>query len=276
MPNEPTAPETPETRHVRVRCHELAPQLGQLSANLTMIEDAIRAAVIDEVDLLVLPELSTSGYYLRSKDEATSCAIPIAHPILERWAGLLSPTMTVVVGICESRNEALFNTAVTLGSGGVLGVYRKTHLWDGELTIFTAGQDRPAVTETPVGRLGVLICYDLEFPEMPRYLAVGGAEMIAVPTNWPLVPKPSGEHAPEVIQAMAAARSSRVAIACCDRRGAELQNEWTQGTSIIGSDGWPTGTLDGDRVDALLAIDPHRTTISPRNNVIQDRRPALY
>jgi predicted amidohydrolase len=241
-----------------------------------MIEEAIRAAVIDEVDLLVLPELSTSGYYLRSMDEAWSCALPITHPILDRWARLLSPTMTVVVGICESRDDALFNTAVTLGSKGVLGVYRKTHLWDEELTIFTAGHDRPTVIDTPVGRLGVLICYDLEFPEMPRSLAVGGAAMIAVPTNWPLVPKPSGEHAPEVIQAMAAARSSRVAIACCDRRGAELHHEWTQGTSIIGSDGWPTGTLSGDRVDALLAIDPYRTTISPRNNVIHDRRPELY
>lgn len=276
MPNDSPALAATESRMIRVRCHELAPQLGELSANLEMIEKAIGEAVIDQIDLLVLPELSTSGYYLRDKEEARTCAIPVTHPVLEHWSHMLSPNMTAVVGICESRDGTLFNTAVTLGNQGVLGVYRKIHLWDEELKIFTAGEERPSVATTPVGKLGVLICYDLEFPEMPRSLAVAGADIIAVPTNWPLVPRPAGEHPPEVIQAMAAARSSRVAIACCDRRGAEQGNQWTQGTSIIGTDGWIAGPHGGDQVDALVVIDSHRTSIGPRNDAINDRRPDLY
>lgn len=241
-----------------------------------MIEQSIDAAVVDGVDLLVLPELSTSGYYLRDKVEARSCALPITAPIFTHWAGLLSANMTVVVGICELRDGELFNTAVTLASDRVLSTYRKAHLWDEELSIFTPGEDGPSVTDTPVGKMGVLICYDLEFPEMTRSLAVNGAEIIAVPTNWPLVDKPAAEHAPEVIQAMAASRSSRVPIVCCDRRGPELGNEWTQGSSVIGADGWLTGMLREDHLDAHLEIDPHRTTIGPRNDAITDRRPHLY
>ena len=247
-----------------------------MAANLEMIERSIDTAIVDGIDLLVLPELSTSGYYLRDEDEARSCALSATAPVLARWAGLLPANMTVVVGICESRDGALFNTAVTLARNGLLGTYRKAHLWDEELKIFSPGQDSPSAIDTPVGRLGVLICYDLEFPEMPRSLAVSGAEIIAVPTNWPLVPTPAGEHPPEVIQAMAAARSSRVPIVCCDRRGAELGNPWTQGSSIIGADGWLAGARRGDQVDAVLEIDPYRTTIGPRNDAINDRRPHLY
>jgi predicted amidohydrolase len=112
---------------------------------------------------------------------------------------------------------------------------------------------------------------------MPRSLALNGAEIIEVPTNWPILPRPEGEHAPEVIQAMAAARSSRVAIICCDRAGTERGNLWTQGTSVIGSDGWLSGTRDDNgRLDTTITITPERTRIGPRNDSIGDRRPLIY
>ena len=66
--------------------------------------------------------------------------------------------------------------------------------------MFEPGNETPPVIDTRVGRIGVLICYDLEFPEMSRMLALGGAELVAVPTNWPLVDGPEGERAPEVLQ----------------------------------------------------------------------------
>ena len=73
-------------------------------------------------------------------------------------------------------------------------------------------------------------------------LALAGADLIAVPTNWPLGEHPEGEHSAEVIQAMAAARASSVVVACCDRHGDERGTAWTQGTSIAGTDGWLLGT----------------------------------
>lgn len=101
----------------------------------------------------------------------------------------------------------------------MFAVYRKTHPWDSEKDVFAAGDVAGGVLQTPAGPLGTLLCYDLEFPEVPRRLALMGAEVLAVPTNWPVVPRPPGEHPPEVVQAMAAARASQVVIACCDRRG---------------------------------------------------------
>lgn len=264
-------------RVVRVRCDELAPVVGNLQHNQGLIEGAIVTAMADGIQLLILPELATSGYYLRDRAEALTCALASTDEFFRRLSALLKADTVAVVGFCENDGGVLYNAAIVLTAGAVLGVYRKAHLWDAEKELFAAGASTPSVFETPVGRLGVVICYDLEFPEMPRLLAVQGAEMIAVPTNWPMVPTPAGEHPPEVIQAMAAARSSRIPIFCCDRRGTERGNLWTEGSTIIDAEGWRSGTKDSNnRIDADIVIDGEGLTIGPRNHVLADRRPQLY
>lgn len=273
----PSGSASPQRRTISVRCHEIAPVIGDFAANLAAVTDAIRSAASEQIQLLVLPELATSGYYLHDAAEAMRSALAPTDDAFREWAGLLTPDMAVVVGFCENLGGVLYNSAAVLTRAGVIAVYRKTHLWDREQTIFAAGMEAPPVVDIPAGRLGILICYDLEFPEMPRSLALRGADVIAVPTNWPIVPRPEGEHPPEVVQAMAAARSSCVAILCCDRSGDERGHTWTQGTSIIGSDGWLSGSKDTiGRVDSVLTIDTTRTAIGPFNDVLSDRRPELY
>ncbi|WP_353987445.1 nitrilase-related carbon-nitrogen hydrolase [Ruicaihuangia caeni] len=261
--------------NVRVRCHELAPRVGDLRSNLAIIDEAIARASAADVDLLVLPELATSGYYLRDAEEVHSVAMTAHDPAFARWSAAAGK-MTVVVGFAESDGETIYNSAAVVNGGGVLTVYRKTHLWGVEHESFTPGSAPPPVVDTAFGRLGILICYDMEFPELPRMLALQGADIIAVPTNWPPVPRPNGEHPPEVIQAMASARSSRVAIACCDRSGVERGNDWTRGSTVIGADGWPAGErVSDDCIDAEIAIDRDRR-ISDYNDALGDRRPQLY
>ena len=127
----------------------------------------------------------------------------------------------VVGGFCERGDDGrLVQQRRGRGRSGVLAVYRKTHLWDRERLIFTPGDAVPPVLDTAFGRVGVLVCYDLEFPEMPRSLALRGAELLCVPVNWPVVERPpAGEHPPEQLTAMSAARVNRVFIAVCDRVG---------------------------------------------------------
>ena len=264
-------------RTIRVRCVELSPVVGDLVANLALVEAAIRDSAGAESELLVLPELATSGYML-SIEEAHACALSVDDDAFTRWAGLLRKDQTVVVGFCEDGGDGrLYNSAAVLTASGVATTYRKTHLWDAEKELFHPGDEAPRVVDTPVGALGVLVCYDLEFPEMPRRLALAGADLIAVPTNWPLVPRPQGEHPPEVIQAMAAARASSVAIICCDRRGDERGVRWTEGTAVIGTDGWPLGTKSADGLlEVDIVLHEERRTISDRNQVFEDRRPSLY
>ena len=271
MPPVPTAGAV-----TRVRCQELSPIPGDFHANVAAIETAILDAFGSGIELLVLPELATSGYYITT-GEAGACSLEGNSGAFHRWGALLPRKGVVVVGFVECDGDTLYNSVAVITADGPIAVYRKSHLWDSERDLFRAGSSPAPVVDTPVGRLGILICYDLEFPEMPRNLALRGAEIIVVPTNWPSVSRPKGEHPPEVIQAMAAARASRVAIVCCDRRGNERGKEWTEGSTVVGPDGWRIGRKsDIGILDANLEIASERTRIGPRNDVVMDRRPELY
>lgn len=203
----------------RIVCHQLAPVIGELDRNCETIVTSVTSAVATGADVVVLPELATSGYVFESLDEARSLAITADHDVFARVAQVLAGSPAVAVfGFCERGQGGLVhNSAAVVTADGVLAVYRKTHLWDTEKRFFTAGSALPPVVTTAAGRIGVLVCYDLEFAERTRHLAVQGADLITVPTNWPLGPRPDGERPVETIIAMAAARTNRVVIACCDR-----------------------------------------------------------
>ncbi|MGO1975488.1 MAG: nitrilase-related carbon-nitrogen hydrolase [Propionibacteriaceae bacterium] len=261
----------------RIRCAQLSPEIDASAANLAAIDHEIEQAVADGVGLLVLPELATCGYSM-TPAEARAAALPADDRVLRRWAELLAGSQTsAVIGFCEAGDEVLYNSAAALVPGAEPVIYRKLHLWDTEKLIFAPGQEVPPIVHTPVGALGVIICYDLEFPEVPRALALEGAELIAVPANWPLRPRPAGERPHEVIHAMAAAQASGVVIACCDRSGDERGTSWTEGTTVVGPEGWPVGELTVTGcLDACVSLPAQRRSISARNHLFQDRRPEFY
>ena len=264
----------------RVVCQQFAPRIADLPANHERSVRAVAEAVDAGADIVVLPELVTSGYVFESSDEAAAVAITPGHAVFADWAAEAARGSAVVVGgFCEQGDDGrLYNSAAVVDGSGVLGVYRKTHLWDREKLFFQPGAEPPRVFDTPAGRIGVLVCYDLEFPELTRLLALAGAELIAVPTNWPLVHRPDGERPPEVQIAMAAARVNRVFIACCDRMGTERGQEWTAGTSLIDESGWVIAnqTEEGPaqaEFDLALARDKRLTEFG---DALGDRRPELY
>ncbi len=263
---------------IRVACAQLAPRIGDLPANRARTLEAIRDARRQGADLLVLPELASANRYPDDAAEARSVAITTRDPLLADWAEAAG-TLTVVAGFCELGDDgALYNSATVLDGDGVRAVYRKTHLWDREKLVFTPGSAPPPVVDTRAGRLGVLICYDLEFPELTRSLAIRGAEVIVAPVNWPLVPRPPGERPPEVVIAMAAARTNRVFAAICDRTGTERGQRWTAGTTIIDESGWVIAESTADTL-VVADIDPHRArdkSLSEYNDALADRRPELY
>lgn len=245
-----------------------------------MSAESIRHAVDDGADVVVLPELVTSGYVFASRAEAASVAITPAHRLFADWAAEAARGPAVVVGgFCELGDDGLlYDSAALVDGTGVRGVYRKTHLWNAEKLIFEPGDQPPPVFETAVGRIGILICYDLAFPEMTRALALGGADLLAIPTNWPLASRPAGERAPEVIIAMSAARTNRVYIACCDRAGTERGQQWTAGTTIIDESGWiiSTASPDGSAVADVNLADAREKTLAELSDIFKDRRPELY
>jgi predicted amidohydrolase len=264
----------------RIVCQQVAPRVGDLQANRRLAASAIAAGVRDGADIVVLPELVTSGYVFQSAQEAAAVAVPRTDPLFDEWAAEADRGRAVVIGgFCERGDDGLiYNSAAVVDGTGVIGVYRKVHLWDREKLFFQPGNAAPAVFDTSAGRIGVLVCFDLEFPEMTRLLALAGAELIAIPTNWPLVQRPEGERPPEVTIAMAAARVNRVFIACCDRTGTERGQHWTAGTTIVDENGWVLAAQTGAgaasaEVNLARSRDKAYTDLS---DAFADRRPELY
>lgn len=260
---------------LRVSSVALPIEFGDEAHNFAAIGAALRRSESGP-HLIVLPELATSGYVFHDMDEARSLSMTVDDPRLTALAGDVPDGAVAVIGFCERVGEQLFNSALVFDRTGTLGCYRKAHLWDEEYRFFSLGDAAGMLLDTPIGRLGVAICYDIEFPEVPRRLALAGAEVLALPVNWPMAERPAGEHAPETIQAMAAARASRLPTAIADRHGTERGVQWTGGTAVIDRDGWIVATPDSEGVaSAVVSIDPSKT-LGANNDVFGDRRPELY
>jgi predicted amidohydrolase len=139
------------------------------------------AGLAGGTDVAVFPELALTGYVVDSSLEERAGPADQEHLSLVADAARRAE-ITAVVGFPERAGGALHNAAAVIDSDGSLaGVYRKTHLFGAEREVFTPGDALVPVT-TRHGVLGVLVCYDLEFPEAARALALAGAEVLVVPT----------------------------------------------------------------------------------------------
>jgi 5-aminopentanamidase len=267
---------------VRVAVCQLAPVIGDLDGNRARALAAIDAAASDGAQVVVLPELAASGYVFRDAAEARALAEPPDGTTVSGWAERAAAQGLVVVGgFAEDGGAALFNSAVLVDPTGLRAVYRKVHLWDRESLVFTPGDDPPAVVDTPHGRIGAIVCYDLAFPEWVRAAALAGAELLCVPTNWPREPRPEGERPMEVMRAMVAASTNRMFVAACDRCGEERGVEWVGGSVIADDRGWLLAGPPERAEPALLVADAdlaraREKALSPRNDALADRRPELY
>ena len=269
--------------NVRIACAQIAPRVGDLESNRNLIKNVIRQRGAVETQIVLLPELASSGYVFESLDEARSCGEPADGPTVSAWAvGAAHFGMVVIGGFAELGDDgSLYNSAAVVGPDGLLAVYRKTHLWDREKLWFTPGSERPPVVETPFGRIGVAVCYDLYFPELTRGLALAGADLIALPANLPLFPRPEGERPVEIALAQATAHVNKVWVAVCDRAGPERGVEWTGASCIVDPDGWlaagPARDYGFDLIGADCELERSRNKAwGERNDVVGDLRPELY
>ena len=266
-----------------VACCQLAPKIGDLAHNRTLTERAIRQAAFQGAQIVVLPELVQSGYLFADRDEALGLAETVDGLTLQLWQALARELNLVIVGgFCERLpGDELANSAAMIDANGLRAVYRKAHLWDAEKDIFTAGDAPPPVVETLHGRLGMMICYDLEFPEWVRLAALAGADLLCAPVNWPDGPRPQTERPAEVLRVQANASVNRMFIAACDRYGHERGVGWVQGSVIVDADGYPlAGPAEQGGEQLLLAslnlAEARNKRISARNDLHRDRRPQLY
>lgn len=251
---------------------------------------ALEAAVLEAsrrgADLIVLPELALSGYAFASMRELAQRAEPLDGATVSLITRLSDEHEVVIVaGFAEDASGTFYSSAAIADHGTLLGVYRKVHLWDREKVFFTAGSDDPLVVDTSLGRVGVMVCYDVEFPEWVRRAAQAGAEIVAVPVNWPLLPRPRGERAIEVAKVQAAAASYGVTVVVADRCGTERGIDWVGGSLVCGPDGYllagpATTGLDTAVPDIVLSPVSEAGARAERLTELahrwHDRRPDLY
>ncbi len=268
---------------IRVAAATLNLLVGDVEGNRAAAYAALTEAGEAGIALVVLPELVQSGYVFADAAEARTLAEPVTGPTITQWQERSAAYgMTVVGGFCELGEEgAIYNSAVLIESGQVLACYRKVHLWDAEQDVFTPGSERPPVVDTALGRIGMLVCYDLEFPEWVRLIGLADAQILAAPTNWPLSPRPADEQPLGVIKVQANAATNALYVVAADRRGVERGVDWVRGSVIVGPDGFRIAGPRTDDPPLLLVaeIDPGRAAdkrIGPRNHIVDDRRTDLY
>jgi N-carbamoylputrescine amidase len=270
---------------VRIACAQLEPTIGEVLANVENACDAISQAARSGASVVVLPELTTTGYVFESREEAfaLSEAVPNGPASSQFLSIARALNIYVVVGMTERDGDRLFNTSAVFGPTKFVGRFRKVHLWDRENLVFDPGDLGFPLFDTPVGRIGTFICYDGWFPESYRACVLAGADLICIPTNWVPIPgQDPTEPAMATYLCMASAHVNGVVVAAADRVGIERGQEFIGQSVIINYTGWPlAGPASSVKTEMLTADVDLKAAREARtwnafNNPVRDRRPDSY
>ncbi|MFI6414186.1 carbon-nitrogen hydrolase family protein [Streptomyces sp. NPDC050585] len=248
-------------------------QLGDVAANLKILDEAAARAAAGGAGLLVAPELFLTGYAIGA--DIARLAEPADGPSAREAAAIaVRHGLAIAYGYPERDGEAVYNSARLVGADGTLLTnYRKTHLYGGfEQDWFTPG-DQPVVQAEVGGvRVGLMICYDVEFPENVRAHALAGTDLLLVPTA---LMHPAEIVAESVVPVRAF--ENQLYIAYANRTGPEGDFEFVGLSALAGPDG--TARARAGRGEELVTgdADPELLRRSrDENPYLRDRRPALY
>lgn len=270
---------------VRVALAQIKGAACAADENRALTVEVAERAFAGGADVVVLPELIVSGY-VADGERLRTIAEPIDGPTVAAWRGVAGAAGGYVVGgFCELAGDALYNTAVAVGPGGLLLHYRKLHLFAAEKNVFTPGDLGLPIATTPVGTIAVCVCYDLRFVEVVRLLALHGAQLICVPTAW--LPGFDTERwdddgmCPQAHGAVLQANLNQVFIACASQCGLVESLDFL-GSSVLADPYGKRllGPLRGEEELAAADVDLEETVraqvraplVSPR----ADRRTDVY
>lgn len=242
------------------------------AGSLALLAEKARTARAEGADVLVLPEMFLSGYNIgpvNARKHALTAAglAPAQHIAAAR-------NIALVFGYPELVGNEVANAAVLIGPDGeILLNYRKSHLFgDLDRAMFKAVGDEFAVAELGGFKIGLLICYDIEFPEPARALALAGADIILIPTAQM---QPYEQVARHVLPARA--YENQIYTAYANHAGDDDGLAYVGLSSICGPDGTVLA-MAGRGEDMLFATasTAHLAAVRRADPFFTDRRPALY
>lgn len=259
---------------MRIAFFQFRPARADTERNLASIVDALGDA---EFDLVVLPELATTGYLFADREQALAQAETVDGRTVDVLSSCCARgSFHMVCGLAERDGGRVFNSAVLLGPSGHLATYRKAHLFLDEKRIFDAGDTGFVVHEVAGVRVGILVCFDWIFPESSRSLALAGARIIAHPSNLVL---PWAQQA-----TVTRCIENRVFWVLANRTGEEEEGGrrlaftgrsriTAPGGRVLLDAGAAEDTLGFVDVDPTEAVDKR---VNDANDLFVDRRPDLY
>jgi predicted amidohydrolase len=248
------------------------PELGNPEKNMEMLAALITKG--REANLLVIPELANSGYNFKSKSQAFNLAEDLCD---SRFLEFLiqqsrEHQLYLVAGMNEKENGKLYNTAVLVSPQGLIGKYRKIHLFLNEFDFFEKGDIGLPVFNLAGLSVGILICFDWVFPEVWRILALKGADVICHPSNLVL---PYAQQAVPVHGMI-----NKTYVITANRYGVENGIKFSGQSFICDPEGKmlrmaksSVDDVDWDEFDLAQARDKKMTS---RNDVLKDRHPEDY
>ena len=257
---------------IRVAAVQTSPRFGEVEHNL---EAGI--AALPDCDLAVLPELFSTGYQFRSREEALALAeeIPAGPTCTRLRKAAAERSLHLVAGLAERAGNQLFNSCILCRPDGTWELYRKIHLFWNEKDIFDPGDLPFAVHEACGTQVGLMICFDWIYPEASRTLALAGAKILIHPSNLVLPHCPDSMPVRCIENRVFAITANRVGTE--NRTGESLT--FIGRSQVVGPNGERLAACGEKEVGVALAvIDPDEAhqPITPRNDVLQDRRPEFY
>ena len=268
--------------NVRIAAVQMNPKRKKKEENLEKIITKTRETAAKNAGLIVFPECALTGYIFNSRKEALPYAETVPGPATERLEAVCKELgVHLVIGMLEADNDRCFNVAVLVGPQGLVGKYRKTHLPFLGVDRFLDHGEKPfRIYRTPVGNIGMHICYDCNFPETARVMALQGADILALPTNWPggrgIIPQ-------YVINTRAF--ENRVFVVAVNRVGTERGSQFI-GMSKITDPSGDTLAEGSQENEEILYADVNLAEARMKHGIIKpgefeldcigDRRPELY
>lgn len=264
----------PSVMSVTVAICQTEGRFADPEAGLEFLAQETKAAASAGVDLLVLPELFLTGYNL-GPERAQALAMSCEDERLARARKMASEAgIALCFGFPERVGDAVANSAVLIDEAGAVRlVYRKVHLFgDIDRGMFGVAGDRFQVIAWRGLSVGLAICYDIEFPETARLLALAGADLVLVPTA--LMP-PYYVVADALIPTRA--YENQIYLAYVNHCGSEEGLDYIGHSSICGPDGAVLAKAGTEPTRLSVQVDPaHLAEVRKRDPLLTDRRPALY
>jgi len=256
---------------MRIAALQMATLAGDPDANLGRIASGARDAAAKGADLLITPELAVPGY--GAGETIRTLAEPIEGPAVTRLKSIAAETgLALVAGFAEVFQGDTWNSAAFIGPDGKVTLYRKSHLYgDYERNLFRAETPSAVTLEHAGQRLGMIICFDVEFPENVRRLALAGCTLAVVPTALP-----AGPYAPFIARKMIPVRAfeNQIFVAYVNHCGVDEEFSYAGLSTIAAPDGSLLAAAE-EQGEALLIADlePSRYEESAeQNSYLRDLR----